>query len=59
MEDPAGAPTLGIIAGSATAPAPAGALLHELDGNSDTEVAAQISAAAERLVTEFIQGATG
>ena len=59
VEDPAGAPTLGIIAGSATAPAPAGALLHELDGNSDTEVAAQISAAAERLVTEFIQGATG
>lgn len=58
-EEAAGSPTLGIVAGSATAPAPAGALLQELesDGSNATssEVAAAISSAAERLVTEFIE----
>ena len=57
-EEAAGSPTLGIVAGSATAPAPAGALLQELesDGSNATssEVAAAISSAAKRLVTEFI-----
>lgn len=55
----AGSPSLGIIAGSATTPAPAGVLLRELEGDgngaSSSEVAAAISSAAERLVTEFIE----
>lgn len=55
----AGSPTLGIVAGSATAPAPAGALLQELEGDGSSatsnEVAAAISNAAEQLVTEFIE----
>lgn len=57
--DGADSPTLGIVAGSATAPAPAGALLQELEGDGSSatsnEVAAAISNAAERLVTEFIE----
>lgn len=55
----AGSPSLGIIAGSATTPAPAGVLLRELEGDgngaSSSEVAAAISSAAERLVTEFVE----
>lgn len=55
----AGSPSLGIIAGSATTPAPAGVLLRELEGDGNgatsSEVAAAISSAAERLVTEFIE----
>ena len=50
-----GPPTLGIIAGSATAPAPQGALLEELDGDAHASVAEQLSAAAERLVLNFLQ----
>ena len=57
--DGADSPTLGIVAGSATAPAPAGALLQELEGDGSSatrnEVAAAISNAAEQLVTEFIE----
>ncbi|MDK8763030.1 glycerate kinase [Corynebacterium sp. MSK218] len=57
--DGADSPTLGIVTGSATAPAPAGALLQELEGDGSSatrnEVAAAISNAAERLVTEFIE----
>ena len=58
-EGTAGSPTLGVITGSATVPTPEGALLHELDSDSHSEVAAQISAATERLVTEFIQSTKG
>ena len=58
-EGTAGSPTLGVITGSATVAPPEGALLHELDSDSHSEVAAQISAATERLVTEFIQSTTG
>lgn len=50
-----GPPALGIIAGSATAPAPQGALLEELDGDTHASVAEQLSAAAERLVLNFLQ----
>lgn len=50
-----GPPTLGIIAGSATAPAPQGALLEELDGDERGDVAQRLSAAAERLVRSFLQ----
>lgn len=57
--DGADSPTLGIVTGSATAPAPAGALLQELEGDGSSatrnEVAAAISNAAEQLVTEFIE----
>lgn len=50
-----GPPALGIIAGSATAPAPQGTLLEELDGDTHASVAEQLSAAAERLVLNFLQ----
>lgn len=50
-----GPPTLGIIAGSATAPAPQGTLLEELHREDGGDVAQHISAAAERLVRNYLR----
>lgn len=53
-----GPPALGIIAGSAPAPAPQGALLEELEGDERGDVAQRLSAAAERLVHSFLQSSS-
>ena len=55
LADMTSLPTLGIIAGSATAPAPQGTLLEELDGEEEGDVAQHLSNAAERLVRNVLQ----
>lgn len=55
LADMTNPPTLGIIAGSATAPAPQGTLLEELDGEEEGDVAQHLSNAAERLVRTVLQ----
>ncbi|TVU56936.1 glycerate kinase [Corynebacterium aurimucosum] len=55
LADMTSPPTLGIIAGSATASAPQGTLLEELDGEEEGDVAQRLSNAAERLVRSVLQ----
>ncbi len=55
LADMTSPPTLGIIAGSATAPAPRGTLLEELNGEEDGDVAHHLSNAAERLVRDVLE----
>lgn len=55
LADMTSPPTLGIIAGSATASAPQGTLLEALDGEEEGDVAQRLSNAAERLVRSVLQ----
>lgn len=55
LADMTSPPTLGIIAGSATAPAPRGTLLEELNGEEDGDAAHHLSNAAERLVRDVLE----